>query len=225
MNNIFRTLNEGTFKNVLKKHYEDLIIALFTTSNISPRYIESIVSLSKKFPSHIFIYVNRDTFESNKSPIFNNITKYPSFLMYYRKHCVKIVSENFIELPNIINNITEQIEEAKGLKVAKVEEDVKYKEKVIMLKKLYDLGKQGCYITQEYTMDSDLDDIIWEYNLHTMNVSQQKVEQDILTPNPVSASAIDLLSFTTPPLISEEVILEKLNKIKYLEAELSKPDN
>ena len=40
-------------------------------------------------------------------------------------------------------------------------------DKLVMLKKLYDLTKRGIKLTTVYTIDSDIDDMQWEYNIHT----------------------------------------------------------
>ena len=42
-----------------------------------------------------------------------------------------------------------------------------YKLKASMLKKLFHLTKNGVQLTTNYNMESDYDDMVWEYNLHT----------------------------------------------------------
>ena len=70
--------------------------------------------------------------------------------------------------PPVTNLIQQKVEEPKVVTTVPdlSGRDLRH-DKLIMLKKLYDLTKKGIKLTTTYNIESDIDDMLWEYNIHT----------------------------------------------------------
>lgn len=174
MQNIFKVLTESSFKSILKKYPDNIIITLFTKQGVSNDYTQLLFALSKKYQTHIFVYLNESVFQDKS--FLSIVEKYPTFVFFYRNKRVLNIDSNFNNVHKSIDTLYDQINNAKKqleLKSKEIKEEPKcsysdeYKNKLALLKKLYDLKKQGYTLLSTYTIDSEYDDMIWEYNVHT----------------------------------------------------------
>lgn len=246
-NNLFRIISESNFKTLLKNNYDNLTVALFIDNTINIGYIKSQSSLAKKYPLLKFIIINRDKFTPSTSAIFNNIDKLPSFVIYYRRQCVRIVTEKFITLPNIVDGLLNEIElvkaklnkkepnknsmlddeikilsdENKDNKVERVIYSEEHKRKLVLLKKLHDLKKQGYTILSEYTIESNYDDMLWEYYLHT-KPNEIKISPNVETDIDEYDNNDFLLDSDYQDKALDSAINERIEIIERLKEEINK---
>jgi thiol-disulfide isomerase/thioredoxin len=170
--NLFQVLNYNDLKDIFDDNSDKLVLIMFSMKtcqpckNIKPKFVE----LSKKEQSCLFIYIDVENFLD--SQFISGVTSVPRFSFYYDSE--EIASQegaNYDDLVKALNDLKIMIEHKKkeimSQELNKLNKKNKQQEKIVMLKKLHDLTKKNIKLTNSYTLSSDLDDMIWEYNLHT----------------------------------------------------------
>lgn len=170
--NLFQVLNYNDLKDIFDDNSDKLILIMFSMKTCGPCKLikPKFVELSKKEQSCLFIYIDVENFVDDK--FISGVTSVPRFSFYYDNS--EIASQegaNYEDLIKAFYDLKIMIEHKKreimNQELNKLNKFNKQQEKIIMLKKLHDLTKKNIKLTNSYTLSSDIDDMLWEYNLHT----------------------------------------------------------
>lgn len=226
MNNLYKVFTEDSFKTIMKKYSDKVVITLFNKQVNSP-LINFLITLSKMYTSCIFIYVNTNTFVDKD--FLNMVNVLPSFVFLYKNKRVLNIESEFETVGDSITALIDQINTAKKNIENKKKENKEtniYSEdqkiKLAMLKKLHDLKKQGYDMLGTYTIDSDYEDMLWEYNIHT-NPQSIVVESSSFDTNYEIPFVEECQTETTEDLDQEKI--NKINELLQLREQLCSQKN
>ncbi|ARF10569.1 hypothetical protein Hokovirus_2_96 [Hokovirus HKV1] len=167
-NNIFKIKDQYQLDKIIKKHNDTLIIVVYCSRDckLSRNIIDPFINLSKKYTKYYFIFAN--VYVCDTETEYFTIESTPHFILYYNElpisqiigSYVNLVEKNINLLEKFINKSTRPLGKLSG----HINNDAT---KIKYLKLLFDLTKTGVILSNNYNLESDLDDMIWEYNIHT----------------------------------------------------------
>ena len=182
-NNIFKVISEAHVDNILKLNSSSIVIIMFSTATCPPckRIKPKFISLAKENSDCFFIYIDINDYKTDDMKYTKNVTCVPKFKFYYdMAHIADVEGESIEDVCNTLKMLQNTIKEKKE-QVINNNYDKYFLQKADLLKKLMFLHKQGAPLTKGYNMDSDFDEMLWEYNLHTN-------PQNIIIPSPTQPS-------------------------------------
>jgi len=187
--NVFRIDSKLKLTKTINKKKDILIILIYIRPSIDNNIYGPIIDLAKKYPKYYYMFIDVDNFDDLSNDYY--LVQYtPMYVVYYncipisqytgldfdliKKNLdfwtVKIIDQSSMSSNKSLHNEfgdTLSTCKSKQIKTISPSADTNTIEKASYLKKLFLLTKQGIQLTNSYNMDSDLDEIIWEYNLHT----------------------------------------------------------
>lgn len=198
--NIFKIISYPDLEHIFDDNNNKLIVIMFSGKKcdhcVTMRPV--FLNASKKYTDTVFIYIDKGEFKDTVN-FLAPITTIPRFSFYFNKHELAVVEGanpsmfiNVIEdilyklanpppiiAPTVATTPVAPVGAAVVHSPPQLSNDDLHHDKLIMLKKLYDLTKLGKKLSSTYTIDSDINDMIWEYEIHT-NLSNIKVGDNSL---------------------------------------------
>jgi len=189
--NIFQVVNETHLDHIMKDNMQKLILIMFSSEMCKPCKVfkPKFVNMAKTNKNVLFIYIDNMNYTGTENKYFKECTVTPTFLYYFSNTVVAYIrgiDENAL-IENLLN-IEKKIEARKKqlslsslssvplsspLPVEKQIEVEKPKftnpdtelmqKKIFLFNKLTELYNSGVKLTGAYTIDSDYDDLLFEY--------------------------------------------------------------
>lgn len=218
--NVFGVNAKWKLNRMINKNKSTLVIIIYIAPNdeASMNAITPIKELSKKYPNYYFMFVDVKNFDDLNTDYYD-VQYVPLYIVYYNGIPVSqyiglnfdLIKKNLELLTNTLINksctpSTQSLQESEESLHSKGSSNEGYDdniEKATYMRKLFMLTKQGVQLTNSYSMDSDLDEIIWEYNLH---VNPHKLRVDSTYKKPIC--------FNDKHSVSEQSKSDKSNKNK-----------
>ena len=173
--NIYQVLKEVDLNEILNDQSQSLVLVMFSAKNCKPcsQIKPKFINLSKENPKSHFVYIDVDNFENNTFEIQGT----PKFLFYFDNQVIaEILGAQEESLSNTFSNIKNKIESKKKeySKQETISEDIE--QKIQLLKKLYELSQSGAKLSKFFNLDSDLEEMKMEYELHCNKKEDDKAE-------------------------------------------------
>jgi len=193
---IFKIDTKWKLSEMIKRHKDTLVILIYilqSDEESSKTTIMTIKELAKSFPNYYYVFIDIKKFDDLDNDYYD-IKVIPFYVVYFNDMPITqylgpnydLIKKNLTVLTKILitdkllpsspNEKNMMLEESKMTVEKKNQESIDYPdncsnsdniEKATYLKKLFMLTKQGIKLTNSYNMKSDLDEIVWELNLHT----------------------------------------------------------
>jgi thiol-disulfide isomerase/thioredoxin len=210
-NNIFRVMNNNDLTEILQDHAQKLVVAMYSSQECGPciNFKPKFVAYAKVNPDIFFVYIDINNFKDPQHQYLSNVNATPKFIFYFNTHMIgdivgadeKVFVETIEYLKSRIDERHHEIEQQELLHKQQKMEEENYL-KIELLKKLYELTQRGVKLTQSYNMNSSVDKMMWEYNLHMKNLqaaaNQAQVQLPLVIPNvPTNQSALSQQSVTS----------------------------
>jgi len=176
---------------MIRRHKDTLVIIIYilqSDEESSKTTIATIKELAKIFPDYYYVFIDIKKFDDLDNDYYD-IKVIPFYVVYFNDAPITqylgpnydLIKKNLTILTQILIIDRKSLLSSKNIKEEhKLIEDNSEStvhsnncsnseniEKATYLKKLFMLTKQGTQLTNSYNMKSDLDEIIWELNLHT----------------------------------------------------------
>ncbi len=239
--NIFQVVNETHLDNIMHDNMQKLIVVMYSSSMCKPckMYKPKFVTLSKTNPNVLFIYIDVTKYDASENKYFKECESFPTFLYYFSNTLVayvKGVDENGII--TTMASINQKIEAKKNQLLLEKQELEKQKfknpdtelmqKKIFLFNKLTELHNKGVKLTGAYSIDSDYEDLLFEYRYqvdpefkqHIIEKQQQMQQQQITPTEPIQTEIIQEKPIEQPIQIpqkhmtpEEEEIIKKQQKI------------
>jgi len=190
VNNIVQVIKSDHLKELMNKHINDLIVVMYSSKKCGPCQTikPTFIKLSKDNLDCFFIYVDMGNFTGELSEYTSSIEGTPKFSFYYNRSEIayiygakeEVLTDTLNKIKNRINEkireITTQNEKMKTDAPDKNEEYTLGK-KVDLLKKLYELSKNGIELSNSYDLNSDYDEMLIEYQFQMNKLRRNKIGQ------------------------------------------------
>jgi thiol-disulfide isomerase/thioredoxin len=240
--NIYQVLNETHFDNILRDNMQKLMLVMYSSSMCKPckMYKPKFVNLSKSNPDVLFIYIDATKYDITQDKHFKMCESFPTFLYYFSNTLVAYVKgADDAAIVDTLTNIKNKIEEKKNqLLLEKKElEEQKFKnpdtelmqKKIFLFNKLTELHNKGVKLTGAYSLDSDYEDLFFEYRYQfdpefkqhiiqkqqaLMQTDSPKIINDVVEEKPVSISPED------QELIKKQQKIEQIKGLSNLEQKM-----
>lgn len=169
-NNIFQVLSDSDVEEIFNENTQSLIILMFSSKNCGPcmDVKPTFINLAKEHKDCIFLYIDIHNFKDEGGQIMKNVEATPKFSYYFNKQEIAyILGAEKSVLLKTVQDLKDKIE-AKKREILAYEQENRQKElmKKDLLQKLYELSQQGVRLSQQYNMNSDLNEMKWEYEYH-----------------------------------------------------------
>jgi len=199
-NNIYRVINELDLEDILNKHSKSLVVIMYSSKTCRPCLMIKplFISLSKKYNDCFFVYIDLNDFEekTEKYTTGMGIRATPHFLFMFNNEIIAAVSganreilvDTLDQLRNqwknkikenlkIVSNKEKLVESNEEIdqitKPTFDQDDEMIKNKLTLLAKLYTLGRLGYPVNINFTLLSEYEDMIYEFNTYF-----QKYQED-----------------------------------------------
>lgn len=178
--NIYIITKQNKLKTMVDKYSNTLVIVVYIRPDclICERIVKPFESLSNKYKEYIFAFIDVYNYDQLNCEYYQ-IDTAPYFIIFYNKVPISQIVGCYVNLLGVLLKLfTEKLINTRIFRnssenhpqtLAKVNyENLDTKnQKILLLKQLFLLTKSGVQLSNSYSMKSDLDEIIWEYNLHT----------------------------------------------------------
>lgn len=174
--NIFQVINETHLDNIMHDNMQKLILVMYSSAMCKPckMYKPKFVNLSKTNPNVLFIYIDVSKYDAIENKYFKECESYPTFLYYFSNTLVAYVKgTDETGIITTMTNINQKIEAKKNQLLLEKQELEKQKfknpdtelmqKKIFLFNKLTELHNKGVKLTGAYSIDSDYEDLLFEY--------------------------------------------------------------
>ena len=203
--NIYRVIDESQIDEILEEHKQILVVMMYSSKNCGPckAFKPKFVNLAVQHRDVLFVYVDKTQFTITKNKYFKDYNLTPTFIYFFGGNNIAFV-EGVHEAAIIktLMTIKEKIEEKRQdmIKREKLLEAQKENElqevqinfppeqnnndtimmhkKVELLGKLRELEQYGVKMSKHYTLDSDYNDMLFEYEYHINHQYKQLNQPD-----------------------------------------------
>ncbi len=171
--NLYQVVNSSDLEEILTDHCDKLVNIMFASKQCPPcrEFKPRFVNISKKYQDDMFIYVDINNFDDIQKRFLKEITRVPVLYIYYDNKPIVVfealIEEEVVEVLNEIHNKIASARTEAEKEMKNEEEELNTDPKILMLKKLFELKKKGVKLTKCYNMESDLEEMEFEYNIHT----------------------------------------------------------
>ena len=181
-NNLFQVLSASDVTEILNEHTESLIIIMFSSKTCSPCKLikPTFVQSSRDNSDCYFLYVDISKFEDKNVTFTNDIQGTPKFSYYFNNQEIAyILGGDKNVFINTLQDLKNKIE-AKKREILLYESENKQKElmKTEMLQNLNNLAQNGVKLSKNYNINSDYNEMKWEYEYHLRIINQQQPQSD-----------------------------------------------
>ncbi len=188
-NNIYRVRYCPDLDEILRDHAQKLVVVMFSSKSCGPciNFKPKFIQHAKQNPNCFFVYIDVNDFEDKNGKYIGKVRGTPKFVYFFNSQEVgDVLGAKEVTFLETLNFFKDKIEERKREIMQRdisakqqelFERQMLEKRKIDMLNKLYDLTSKGVKLTQSYNIDSDLQQMIWEYQLHTNPHNQLKLPQ------------------------------------------------
>lgn len=222
MNNLCRVIKESDIDVILKNNTEKLVltIIMFSSKDCQPcqQIKPTFISLSKENKDIYFIYVDITEFKVNHNKYTASLESTPHFVFYFggvqiahlsgsdsNNLCSgviqikKIIAEKILESKQNDNKESEH-NNTSDSETSTTKVNIMQR-KLNLLQKLKEFETVGCILTKPFTIESNYDDLLKEYELHVQKIRKQHQINELQKIN----NYLKMKQATT---------LQELNKIK-----------
>jgi hypothetical protein len=181
--------------------------------SIKPQFVK----MARDDSDSMFVYIDTNKYtDTSRRFMIKNV---PKFIYFFGKlQIADVVGANETQVVATLQNIKDKIKLKKEQYMANLvaaqqqpqqaaqqqqsqqpqqqlpqQSDTLFHKKAVLLKKLFDLTKTGTKLTKSYNLESDYDEMLWEYNLQTNPASIQvnseyvmNSEEEIVEPLPIT---------------------------------------
>lgn len=178
--NLYQVLSSTDVDEILEEHVESLVVIMFSSKSCSPcRQVKpTFVQSSKDNPNCYFLYIDIGNFEDKNLTYLNNVKGTPKFSYFFNNQEIAYILGGDKEVyNNTLHDLKNRIE-AKKREILLYESENKQKEEMKrnMLNNLFEIQKAGVRLSKTYNMNSDYNEMKWEYEFHQRMMNQQNDE-------------------------------------------------
>lgn len=188
--NICQVVDESQLDKIMHDRISKLTLIMYSSKMCAPckQFKPKFVDLAKINKDVYFVYVDASNYKTIENKYFQTCKVTPMFLYYFNNtECARIVGPNEPVIISFIKQLEEKIEakrvqlqlEKQQLEIPKPifkNPDTELMEKkILLLNKLIELCNNGAKLTNNYNLDSDYEDILFEYRFQIDPVFRQHI--------------------------------------------------
>jgi thiol-disulfide isomerase/thioredoxin len=215
--NLFRVANESDLDDIMNKNIDKLVLVMFGSKNcpqstiVKPKFID----LSKMNQDSLFVFIDITKFDEVSKKYTTDLKGTPKFAFYFNNNnlgCIYGPDHNI--LYTHFNGIKQKLQIFRQQKQKEEPAPTQVPDnKAFILSKLHEMQKVGIVLSQNYTMDSDFNQMYNEYKMQIALIEKKLEQQDTAEKQLLLEKLTTLYNSGTNIVFSSADSLEKLRGI------------